>query len=219
MPEPITVVIADDHRLIRDSLHQILSREDSIRIVGEAATGPETIEVISELEPDVVLLDHFMPGTNGVDIIRPIIETSPLIKILLLTLSRDESVIFEALKAGAKGYISKDAGISELIKAVYTVYRGEMWIQRELMSRFFDKLNGVESSGEAPKNRTMRGGLTQREREVLLCLVKGSTNKEIAETLFISEKTVKTHMSSIFRKLNVSRRLEAILYTIKQGYA
>jgi two-component system response regulator DegU len=219
MPEPITVVIADDHRLIRDSLHQILSREDSIRIVGEAATGPETIEIISELEPDVVLLDHFMPGTNGVDIIRPIIETSPLIKILLLTLSMDESVIFEALKAGAKGYISKDAGIPELIKAVYTVYRGEMWIKRELMSRFFDKVNGVESREEAPKNRSMRGGLTQREREVLLCLVKGSTNKEIAETLFISEKTVKTHLSNIFRKLNVSRRLEAILYTIKQGYA
>ena len=218
MTEPITVVIADDHRLIRDSLHQVLSREDSIKIVGEAATGPEAIAVISQLEPDVVLLDHFMPGTNGVDIIRPIIEKNPFTKVLLLTLSMDETIILQALKAGARGYISKDAGISELIKAVYTVYRGEMWIQRKLMSKFFDQVNGAEASVEAPKNR-MRGGLTQREREVLLCLVKGSTNKEIAEALFISEKTVKTHMSSIFRKLNVSRRLEAILYTIKQGYA
>ena len=218
MTEPITVVIADDHRLIRDSLHQVLSREDSIKIVGEAATGPEAIAVISQLEPDVVLLDHFMPGTNGVDIIRPIIEKNPFTKVLLLTLSMDETIILQALKAGARGYISKDAGISELIKAVYTVYRGEMWIQRKLMSKFFDQVNGAEVSVEAPKNR-MRGGLTQREREVLLCLVKGSTNKEIAEDLFISEKTVKSHLSSIFRKLNVSRRLEAILYTIKQGYA
>lgn len=216
MPEPITVVIADDHRLIRDSLHQILSREDSIRIVGEASTGPDTIKVIGELEPDVVLLDHFMPGTNGLDIIRPIIEKSPLIKILLLTLSIDESIIFEALKAGAKGYISKDAGISELVKAVYTVHKGEMWIQRKMVSRFFDLVNSPEACGLV-QNRKTEEGLTQRQQEVLLCLAKGYSNKEIAEALFISEKTVKSHLSSVFRKLNVSRRLEAILYAIKRG--
>ena len=218
MPENITVVIADDHRLIRDSLKQVLGLEKNIRIVGEATNASETLEMISKLKPDVVLLDHFIPDMHGVDIIQPILEKSPSTKVLMLSLSMDEAIIFRALKSGARGYISKDASISDLIKAVQSVHRGEMWVQRKLMSRYFDQESGPEAVGEGRSVKT-EGGLTPREQEVLLCLVKGSTNKEIADALFISEKTVKSHLNSIFKKLNVSRRLEAILYAIRQGLA
>lgn len=218
MNAPITVVIADDHRLIRDSLNQVLSMEECIRIVGEASNGPETIDVISQLEPNVALLDHYMPGMEGVDIISPIIEKSPTTKILMLCLAIDEYIIFKALKAGAKGYISKDAGIPDLVKAVQAVHRGEMWVQRKLLSRFFEQEYAAKKDEEDMAKKP-EGSLTPREQEVLLCLVKGSTNKEIAQALFISEKTVKSHLNSIFRKLNVSRRLEAILFAIKRGLA
>ena len=216
MEEKITVVIAHDHRLIRDAIRAVLSREKNIQIVGEATEGPETIDVISNLEPDVVLLDYFMPGVGGVEFIQSIIEKCPKTKVLMLTLSMDETVVFEALKAGAKGYISKDASMSDLIKAVQTVHEGELWIERKLISVFFDHENGVEAGGEADQGTTEEG-LTARQQEVLLCLSTGSTNKEIADALYISEKTVKSHLNSIFRKLHVSRRLEAILYAINKG--
>lgn len=216
MENRIRVVIADGHKLIRDSIRVVLNREKNIQIVGEATTGPETIDVIGDLEPDVVLLDYYMSGMICVEFIHSITEKSRKTKVLMLPLSMDETVVFEALKAGAKGYISKDASISDLIKAVQTVHEGEVWIERKLISVFFDHENGTRS-GEEDQNGTTKEGLTARQQEVLLCLSTGSTNKEIASALCISEKTVKSHLSSIFRKLNVTRRLEAILYTINRG--
>lgn len=216
MEQKITVVIAHDHRLIRDAIRVILDREKNIKIVGEASTGPETINIIGTYEPDVVLLDYYMPGLDGVEFIQSIINKCPKTKVLMFTLSLDETVVFEALKSGAKGYISKDSGISDLIKAVQTVYEGELWVERKMISTFFDLKTGPGAGGEDQKVATEEG-LTEREREVLICLSSGSSNKEIAEALFISEKTVKSHLNSIFRKLNVSRRLEAILYAINRG--
>ncbi len=216
MVNRIRVVIAHDHRLIRDSIRVVLSREKNIQIVGEATTGPETIDVIGNHEPDVVLLDYYMSGMDGVEFIQSIIEKCPKTRVLMLTFSMNENVVFEALKAGAKGYISKDASMSDLIKAIQTVYEGEVWIERKLISMFFDHENGARS-GEEDQNGTTKKELTAREQEVLLCLSTGSTNKEIADALCISEKTVKSHLSSIFRKLNVTRRLEAILYAINRG--
>lgn len=216
MQEKITVVIAHDHRLIRDSIRLVLSREKNIQIVGEATTGPETIDVIGNLEPDVVLLDYNMSEMNGVEFIHSIIGKCPKTKVLMLTLAMDETMVFEALKAGAKGYISKDASMSDLIKAIQTVHEGEVWIERKLISAFFNHENGAKSE-EENQNGTTKKGLTAREQEVLLCLSTGSTNKEIANALCISEKTVKSHLNSVFRKLNVTRRLEAILYAINRG--
>jgi DNA-binding NarL/FixJ family response regulator len=214
----IKVVIADDHRLIRESLRLVLYGEANIKVVGEASNGPEAIDVVTKLKPDVVLLDIYMPGMDGLDVIQPIKEKSPNTKVLMLTLAMDEDMIFETLKAGAKGYISKDASISDLFKAIKAVHQGELWVERKLISRFFDEETVTIAGGE-DHPETTKEGLTPREQEVLRCLTEGCTNKEIANALFISEKTVKTHLNSIFRKLNVTRRLQAILYAINKDLA
>lgn len=216
MGDQIRVVIADDHRLFREGLHLILRQEKGIEIVGEAATGPKTIDVISDLKPDVVLLDITMPEMDGIQAIPPIREKSPKTKALMLTASMDEAMIVKALQAGAKGYLSKDASISDLIKAIQSVHQGELWIERKLIARFFDG-ETVADSTRGDRHGATKEGLTPRQQEVLRCLTTGCTNKEIAQTLFISEKTVKSHLNSIFRKLNVTRRLQAILYSISRG--
>jgi DNA-binding NarL/FixJ family response regulator len=216
MVSQISVVIGDDHRLYREALSQIFRQEESIQIVGQAANRPETIDVVSKLKPDVVLLNIHMPEMDSVEIIHPIIAKSLKTKILILNHDMDEDMVFQFLKAGAKGYISKDASITDLTKAIHTVHQGELWLERKLIARFFDEEAVVAATVEDRPGRSEEG-LTPREQEILRCLTTGCTNKEIAESLFISEKTVKCHLNSIFRKLNVTRRLEAILYAIKRG--
>jgi len=128
----------------------------------------------------------------------------------------DEAMIFKALKAGAKGYLSKDACISDLIRAIHAVHQGELWVERKLTARFLDEEAVADSKAEDPRGRT-KVGLSPREEEVLRLLTTGSTNKEIGEALFISEKMVKSHLNSVFKKLDVTRRLQAILYAISRG--
>jgi len=216
MEHQIRVVIADDHRLFREGIRLILRNEKAIEIVGEAVNGLQTINVVNDLKPDVVLLDIKMPEMDGIQVIPPIRQKSPNTKALMLTASMDEAKIFKSLKAGAKGYLSKDSSVSDLTKAIKAVHQGELWIERKLMSTFFDQEAIAYSKGGNPHGRT-KEGLTPREREVLHFLATGCTNKEIAQDLFISEKTVKTHLSSIFRKLKVTRRLQAILCAIREG--
>jgi len=216
MGDQIRVVIADDHRLLREMLHLALRQETGIEVVGEAGNGLQTIDVISDLKPDIVLLDIIMPEMDGIKVLPAIREKSPKTKALMLTVAKDEAMILKALKAGAKGYLSKDVGISDLIKAIQAVHQGELWVERKLMARFFEGEPIADPKGEDRPGKT-KEGLTQREQEVLRLLTKGSTNKEIAKALFISEKTVKSHLNSIFRKLKVSRRLQAILYAIRRG--
>jgi DNA-binding NarL/FixJ family response regulator len=219
MEDQIRIVIADDHRLFREGMYLILGQEEGIQIVGEAVNGLQTISVVNELKPDVVLLDITIAKINGTQVVLPIREKSPKTKALMLTAASDEAMIFNSLKAGAKGYLSKDSSVSDLTKAIKAVHRGELWIERKLMSRFFDQEAIADSKGRNPHVRTKetKEGLTPREQEVLSHLATGCTNKEIAQDLFISEKTVKTHLASIFRKLNVTHRLQAILCAIGEG--
>jgi DNA-binding NarL/FixJ family response regulator len=216
MDDQIRVVIADDHRLLREMLRLTLRQEKSIKIVGEAANGLQTIDVISDLKPDIVLLDIIMPEMNGLEVLPAIREKSPKTKALMLTVAADEPTIFKALKAGAKGYLSKDVSISDLIKAIQAVYKGEFWVERKLIARFFEG-EAIARSREEGRPGRPKEVLTPKEKQVLCILTKGCTNKEIGRTLFISEKTVKSHLNSIFRKLNVTRRLQAILYAINRG--
>lgn len=216
MEGQIRIVIADGHRLFRELLRVTLRREESIKIVGEAVNGPQTIDIIDRLKPDVVLLDITIPEMDGIEVIAPIIKKSPKTKALMLTASMDEASVFKTLKAGAKGYISKDTGISDLIKAIHAVHQGEIWIKRKLIAKFFDENNIVDSKKKDQLGR-INPGLTRREHEVLGLLATGCTNKDIAQALFISEKTVKSHLHNIFRKLKVTRRLQAILYAINHG--
>lgn len=216
MKAKIRVVIADEHRLLREGLRLLLHHDKGVEIVGEAATGPQTIDVISKLKPDVVLLDITMPGMDGIKAIQPIIQNSPDTKLLMISGYVDEATIFMALKAGVKGYLPKDAGLTDLVKAIRTAHRGELWIERKRMARFFYGKATADAGQEDIDDRA-KPELTPREREVLDRLTTGCSNKEIAECLFISEKTVKSHLYNIFRKLNVTRRLQAILYAIERG--
>jgi len=216
MEDQIRIVIADGHRLFREGMCLILGQEKGIQIVGEAVNGLQTINVVNELKPDVVLLDITIAKIDGTQVVLPIRQKSPKTKALMLTAALDEAMIFKSLKAGAKGYLSKDSSVSDLTKAIKAVHQGELWIERKLMSRFFDQEAIADSKGQNLHGRT-KEGLTPREQEVLSHLATGCTNKEIAQDLFISEKTVKTHLSSIFRKLKVTRRLQAILCAIREG--
>ena len=216
MAGKIRVVIADDHGLFREMLRLTMRREGSVKIVGEAANGRQTIDVISDLKPDIVLLDSTMPEMGGIEVLPVIREKNLKTKALMLTANKNETVIFKALKGGAKGYLSKDVSISDLIKAIQAVHKGELWVERKLMARFFDKETTAEPKEEGRAGRP-KTALTPREKEILSILTTGCTNKEIAQALFISEKTVKSHLNSIFRKLNVTRRLQAILQAINRG--
>jgi DNA-binding NarL/FixJ family response regulator len=211
----IRIVIADDHRLVREGLRRILVGEADFEVVGEAADGLEAIDVVSDLRPDVVLLDVNMPAAGGIEAIPVIKENSPKTKPLVLSVSMDEATIFRSLKAGAKGYLSKDAASRVLIKAIRAVHRGEVWVERELMARFIDE-EADGDFGDAPRT-TSNGALTPREREVLRCLARGWTNKEIADTLCISEKTVKSHLTRIFKKLKVPGRFRAMIHALTLG--
>jgi two-component system response regulator DegU len=216
MEGKIKVVIADDHKLFREMLRLALHKEKSIKIVGEAATGRQAIEAITNIKPDIALLEIILPEIEGIEVLPVIRDKSPETKVLMLAARKDEAKIFKALKAGAKGYVSKDASISDLIKAIQTVYKGELWVERKQMARFFDRetVHNPTREGQPAKRKSV---LTAREKEVLSLLSTGRTNKEIAKSLFISEKTVKSHLNSIFRKLKVSHRLQAILHAINRG--
>lgn len=217
MDDQIKVVIVDDHRLFREMMSLALRQEKDIEIVGEAVNESQIIDVISDLKPDIVLLDNVMLEMNGNKILPTIREKSPNTKTLICTNDKDEYTIIKILRAGAKGYISKrDISISNLIKAIQAVHRGELWVERELIARFFER-EAVAGSRTEVRTKGPKEVLTPREKEVLHILTTGCTNKEIAKALFISEKTVKTHLNSIFRKINVTRRLKAILYAINRG--
>ncbi len=216
MDGQIRVVIADSHQLFRAGLGLLLSSEEGIALVGEAAHGLETIEVVSTLQPDVVLLDITMPGIDGVGILRPIKQQSPATKLLMLTAARDDGLILKALRAGAKGYLSKDTTVSHLTKAIQAVHQGELWVDRKLVARFVEAETTAEVQEENRQDGTQQA-LTTREEEILRLLTTGGTNKEIAQALFISEKTVKCHLNNIFRKLNFTRRLQAILHAVHCG--
>ncbi len=153
---------------------------------------------------------------DGIEVLPVIREKSPKTKVLMLAANKDEAKIFKAMKAGAKGYVSKDVSISDLLKAIQTVHKEELWIERKLMARFFDREAAHNPKKEAEPAKA-KGVLTSREKEVLSLLSTGRTNKEIAKALFISEKTVKSHLNSIFRKLKVSHRLQAILHALNRG--
>jgi two-component system response regulator DegU len=216
MDSKIRIVIADDHKLFREMLRLALRPEKRIKIVGEAATGRQAIDAINNFKPDIALLEIILPEMEGIEVLPVIREKSPETKVLMLAAHKDEAKIFKALKAGAKGYVSKDASVSDLIKAIQTVHKGELWVERKQMARFFDReaVHNPTREGQLAKKK---GVLTAREKEVLSLLSTGRTNKEIAKALFISEKTVKSHLNSIFRKLKVSHRLQAILHAINRG--
>lgn len=216
----IKILIAEDHALMRECLSLTLRNEPEYEIVGEACSELQTVNMISDLRPDFILLDITSEELNGLSIIPVVREKSPQTKILLVTLSEDDdTLIIEGLKGGARGYLSRNSSLSDLKRAISVIRKDEMWVERKLVTRMFENEIPLGNTETNCHSRNDFMALTAREQEVLQLLVKGSTNKEIAHDLFICEKTVKSHLNRIFRKLNVSRRLEAILFALKSGMA
>ncbi len=210
----IRILIVDDHEMVRDGLAVMLSRQDDFSVVGEAQNGLEAVEKTRELQPDVVLMDLRMPELNGVDAMRRIRDELPDLKFLVLTTYDTDEYIFDAIEAGAKGYLLKDASREELFRAVRAVHRGESLIEPGVQSRLLDRLAQLSRQATlSSSNDTLSG----RETEVLQLMAHGSANKAIAAVLSISESTVKTHVSNIFQKLEVGQRTEAVTKAMSLG--
>jgi DNA-binding NarL/FixJ family response regulator len=208
---PIRVLIADDHTVVRDGLAAVLARRPDITVVGEASNGIEAVEKAEQLHPDVILMDLRMPEMDGAEAMRRIRERDPEVRFLVLTTFDNDEYIFEAIQAGAKGYLLKDASREDLFRAVVAVYKGESLIQPAVASRVLDRF--VELSQRTVPGET----LSEREIEVLRLMARGAANKEIAAALFISESTVKTHIANIFQKLDVNDRTEAVTTALQKG--
>ncbi|NLU52333.1 MAG: response regulator transcription factor [Clostridiaceae bacterium] len=206
----IKVVIAEDHSMIREGLKRLLEFEPDIRVVDGFADGKSLVDNYLAIKPDVVLMDINMPVLNGLEALSKIKAMDNNAKVVVLTIHHDKEYLFRALELGASGFILKDADAKVLIDAIRNVYHGRTYIQPtmtgELVTEFKRMKNGISDSSKL---------LTTREIEVLKLLSKGMLNKEIANELFISEKTVKNHISNIFRKLDVQDRTQAAVYAIK----
>lgn len=209
--EVTKILIVDDHPVVREGIGAMLKRESDFKIVGEAANGQEAIDKARELSPDVILMDLRMPEVDGVEAITRIKADMPDIKFIILTTYSDDEYIFRGIAAGARAYLLKDAPREELFKAIRAVSRGESLIQPVVASRVLDKL--AELSRKAPASET----LSDREVEVLRLMAKGVSNKDIADQLSITQSTVKTHITSIFQKLDVTTRTEAVTTALKKG--
>jgi DNA-binding NarL/FixJ family response regulator len=205
MAEAIKVLIADDHAVVRAGLVGILGAESDIAIVGEARDGLEAIEKALELEPDVILMDIFMPRSNGLEALAAIRQKLAATRVLILTISEREEDLFEALRFGAEGYLLKSATITEVVDAVRRTAGGESMLSPNIATKLVAEFN----------NRVHKPKLSSREVEVLRLLGEGLTNTEIASRLFISESTVRTHFRRLLDKLHLKNRAEAIAYAAR----
>ena len=207
----IRVLIVDDHTLFRRGIAAVLGNQPEVEVVGEASDGGEAITAVKKLSPDVVLMDLNMPRCNGVEATRALQADAPKIKIIILTVSDSESDLFTAIKYGAKGYLLKNTEPEELMQAIVGVSKGEVMVTPVMAAKLLTEFNTHETG----KGRS-EDNLSKREDEVLQLVAKGATNKAIAESLFISENTVKTHLQNIMEKLHLSNRSQAAAYAVKR---
>lgn len=208
--EVINIAIADDHSMIREGLKQLLELDGDIKVVGEASNGKECLKMLSSDNPDVLLLDINMPEMNGLEVLKFIKESQIDIKVLVLTIHNEIEYLFKAIDLGVNGYVLKDSSSSILKEAINVIYNDGTYIQPSLTPLLKEKMSIVQKAKEECP-------LTKRELQVVELLGEGLYNKEIAERLFISEKTVKNHVSSIFKKIGVTDRTQAVVYAIKNN--
>lgn len=209
----IRVLIADDHAIFREGLAMLLAQQRDIEIIGQAKDGVGAIEMAQELQPDVLLLDIRMPTLDGLAALPEIRAKSPDTKVMILSGYLEEEFIVKALQSGARGYLLKTLTHKELTKAIRALHAGELWAERRVLSLVVEALRQRLQETNHPFAEKVET-LTKREREIIKWVMHGKTNKEIAAELTISEKTVKSHVHSIFSKLGVSRRLELLLNRI-----
>ena len=213
--EVIRVLIADDQALFRRGLYVVLGTEDHIDVVAEAENGEEAVSKAVELAPDVVLMDVRMPRINGIEAARQINLQVPTTKILMLTVSDEEDDLYEAIKAGANGYLLKEISIEEVADAIRAVVQGQSLISPSMASKLLTEFNTLVKRAEE-KQQFPAPRLTDRELEVLKLVAQGMSNREIAEDLYISENTVKNHVRNILEKLHLHSRMEAVVYAVRE---
>jgi two-component system, NarL family, response regulator LiaR len=211
--EKITVVMADDHLVVRQGLRALLEIQPEIEIVGEAAIGEEAVKLCQEYAPDVVLMDLMMPGIGGVEATRQIKQVSPRTQIIILTSFHEDGQIVPAIQAGALSYLLKDITAAELTSAIRKAARREVTLHPRIASRLMQTFQGASSTDESRH----LNNLSKRELEVLRLIAEGISNSEIAERLFISEKTVKSHVSNILGKLHLADRTQAAVFAWRTG--
>ncbi|HSG16411.1 MAG TPA: response regulator transcription factor [Anaerolineae bacterium] len=210
----ISLILADDHAVVRSGLRMLLEAQPDIEIVAEAESGRQAIDQVRAIRPDVVLMDIQMPDVNGIEATQRIKELAPETAVLVLTMHEDDQYFFEMLHAGASGYMPKRAAPDELVSAIRTVARGEIFLYPSLATRLVQDYLRRADSGEQP---LVYDDLTPREREVLVLIAEGLTNAEIADQLVISVKTVDRHRENIMRKLNMHSRIDLVKYAIRTG--
>lgn len=209
---PLRILIADDHPLVRSGLRAVVMTAEDMEVVGEAATGEEAVNLAATLQPDVIVMDLRMPGINGIEATRRIMQASLQSRILVVTLFEDDDSVFAALRAGARGYVLKDANEVEVLRAIRAVSSGDAIFSATIAQRLIDFFAGPRPSPSLPFP-----DLTDRERELLTLIAKGYSNSEIAQTLVISMKTVRNYISSVFSKLQVVDRSQAIIRAREAG--
>ena len=213
----IKVALVDDHTLFREGIKKILSLEPDIEIVGEAIDGDEVVLLLNHCRPDVLLLDIRMEKINGLQVLPQVVGQYPQLRVIVLTAQINQAESVKAIKDGARGIILKHAASEFLIKGIRKVFEGELWADTSTMTRVVESLS-QKYRGERDSEKD-RKELSQREKEVVGLVASGYRNKEIANKLFISEQTVKTHLSNIFQKLELNDRLELALYAMRNGLA
>jgi DNA-binding NarL/FixJ family response regulator len=205
--DTLRVLIADDHPLFRKGMRTLLNATAETEVIGEATNGQEVIELAATLQPDVILMDLQMPGMNGMEATRQILQQSPRICILVVTLFEDDASVFNALRAGARGYILKDAKEEEMLRAIKAVGSGEAIFSPAIATRLMDFF----AAPRPDASKEIFPTLTEREREILQLIARGASNSDIATTLMLSVKTVSNYASNIFSKLQVADRAQAII--------
>jgi NarL family two-component system response regulator LiaR len=212
MPRKISILIADDHEVVRNGIRSYLETLSDFQVVGEAASGEEAIELVSELVPDIVLMDLIMPGLDGIETTRRIKKVSPRTQVVVLTSYHEDAHIFPALKAGAISYILKDMKMEKLVEALHRALQGEVTLHPRVAARVLQNLRG--ESDEEPQ---LLADLTERELDVLKLIASGLSNSQIAGKLVISENTVKGHVSNILSKLHLADRTQVAVYAWQRG--
>ena len=211
----IRILIADDHAVVREGTRQFLEREEDLEVVGEAADGEEAVRLVGSLSPDVAIMDISMPNIDGIEATRQIKAKYPKVAVLILSAYDDDQFVFSLLEAGAAGYLLKSVRGNELVNAIREVSAGESVLHPTIARKVLNRFTHITSETQKQKTQNI---LTEREIEVLQLAAQGSSNQQIADSLYLSLRTVQSHLNHIFNKLQVSSRTEAVVRALKEGW-
>ncbi len=212
MTDKMTVLLADDHNVLRQGIAQMLEAQPDMKVIAQTGNGSDAVDLARTHKPDIVLLDINMPEMDGVEAARRIMAELPKTGIIILTMYRRDEYVFEAIKAGASGYLLKEVELDELLAAIRAVAQGEAVIDSAIANQVLAEFRQPQKTNEAPES-----SLSERDIDILSLVAKGLSNQEIADQLFISEKTVRNRLSMVFKQLHVKNRTEAALYVLREG--